>query len=956
MECNKEEALRAKGIAESKMRNADYSGAHKIALKAQRLYSELENVSQMLVICEVHTVAEKKLFANETDWYGVLQVEQTADESTIKKNYRKLALQLHPDKNKFPGAEAAFKIIGEAQRLLLDKDKRGQHDMKRRAAGGSRKNAVPYRPQPKPSWPSNVGTQNNFAGINPQPQQPQRRPPAQQGPNSNNGRPTFWTTCPFCSVKYQFYREVYHKSIRCQHCHKSFIAYEAKGPEAAKQPIFTQTVFPQPRNFPTQGTTVGENSKPVPPQPSVKVEKTSGNRKRKHVAESSESSADTSSDEDIVVGKHGDNLSKQNGDGSRRRSVRQKVNVSYNENVSDDDDDDIAPGEKAKVSGSSTPSDENISNVPKEEGPKMSKPSDEAAGVKENPFFEKVILNGKKHDSDMNGKESDDKKGKNVDTDSDSELNGEAIPATYSYPDPDFNDFDKNREQKCFAVGQIWAIYDTLDAMPRFYALIRKTFSTGFKLRITWLESDPDDDNEIDWVDEGLPVSCGTFKCGRSEVTEDRLMFSHFMSFEKGSGNTFKVYPMKGETWAIFKNWNFSWSFDDANETRKYEYEFVEVLSEYKEADGVRVAYLAKVKGFVSVFCQLAKEGNKEIQIPSNELFRFAHKVPSFKLTGKEREGVPKESFELDPASLPTEIPEIDVKPETGTQQSGRFETSDKLKPTTQSKGSTSSPATEAKLSCVSGATNEDDVIVIEEDDSDSKNWDPDTFEIPEPEFFNFDLAKSRPNFQVNQIWSFYCPEDGLPKYYAQIKKVELAPVFTLYTYWLEPHPQQSSGLICWLDDEMPISCGKFKAITKKHEVYTTMDTFAHLSSFKPTGKKNEFLISPSKGEVWGMYKNWSADMKCSELVNCEHEIVEILSETNSHISVHLLERVSGFNTVYKIQMNGRIPATKQIPQAELLRFSHRIPFFRLTNERGGSLRGFVELDPAALPIHHFKP
>ncbi|VVB17487.1 unnamed protein product [Arabis nemorensis] len=51
----------------------------------------------------------------------ILQVEPDADESTIKKQYKKLALHLHPDKNKFPGDESAFKLIGEAKRVLLDK-------------------------------------------------------------------------------------------------------------------------------------------------------------------------------------------------------------------------------------------------------------------------------------------------------------------------------------------------------------------------------------------------------------------------------------------------------------------------------------------------------------------------------------------------------------------------------------------------------------------------------------------------------------------------------------------------------------------------------------------------------------------------------------------------------------------------------------------------------------------
>ncbi|MCX6048575.1 MAG: DnaJ domain-containing protein [Chloroflexi bacterium] len=63
------------------------------------------------------------------DYYKILGVERTADETEIKKAFRKLAQQYHPDKN--PGnaeAERKFKEINEAYTVLSDAEKRVQYD------------------------------------------------------------------------------------------------------------------------------------------------------------------------------------------------------------------------------------------------------------------------------------------------------------------------------------------------------------------------------------------------------------------------------------------------------------------------------------------------------------------------------------------------------------------------------------------------------------------------------------------------------------------------------------------------------------------------------------------------------------------------------------------------------------------------------------------------------------
>lgn len=62
------------------------------------------------------------------DYYEVLAVERGASVDDIKRAYRRLARQYHPDVNNEPGAEERFKEINEAYEVLSDADKRAAYD------------------------------------------------------------------------------------------------------------------------------------------------------------------------------------------------------------------------------------------------------------------------------------------------------------------------------------------------------------------------------------------------------------------------------------------------------------------------------------------------------------------------------------------------------------------------------------------------------------------------------------------------------------------------------------------------------------------------------------------------------------------------------------------------------------------------------------------------------------
>ncbi len=70
------------------------------------------------------------------DHYDTLGVPRTASEDDIRRAYRKLARENHPDVNKDPGAEQRFKDVSEAYEVLRDPDRRATYDRGGARGGG----------------------------------------------------------------------------------------------------------------------------------------------------------------------------------------------------------------------------------------------------------------------------------------------------------------------------------------------------------------------------------------------------------------------------------------------------------------------------------------------------------------------------------------------------------------------------------------------------------------------------------------------------------------------------------------------------------------------------------------------------------------------------------------------------------------------------------------------------
>ncbi|XP_047334245.1 chaperone protein dnaJ 49-like [Impatiens glandulifera] len=163
MDSNKDEALKCIAIAKEAIASGNKQRALKFIAIARRLNHNL-SADDLLAACEnlnssssssgnpIHRSKsepspsavdgisnEERSYTDENvqlirqikrsrDYYEILGVEKSCSGEEIKKSYRKLSLKVHPDKNKAPGSEEAFKIVSKAFKCLSSEDSRRQYD------------------------------------------------------------------------------------------------------------------------------------------------------------------------------------------------------------------------------------------------------------------------------------------------------------------------------------------------------------------------------------------------------------------------------------------------------------------------------------------------------------------------------------------------------------------------------------------------------------------------------------------------------------------------------------------------------------------------------------------------------------------------------------------------------------------------------------------------------------
>ncbi|XP_051129847.1 uncharacterized protein LOC127250553 [Andrographis paniculata] len=631
-----EEASRLQALAAEAYTSGDLKAAAKHAKQAHKLHPSLNGLPEMLAAFTILRTAAEPISAAEgssvLDYYQILGVEQFSHINTIKKHYKKLAMTLHPDKNPFAASEEAFKLVGEAARVLSDRIRRKEYDTRLRVALQSK------------------SSQESELTAGPPPE-------------------TFWTPCTSCRRLHQFERKYLGHNLMCPSCKKTFTAVEAED-DSEKNGCVPPTVRASARirERIARGDGLGI------------VEKCGLGMKRRIAKVEVKATGDVNPVED-GGSSGGDNGSYENGltqrvgeetmesEKAKKAEAREDATMTLSElrmltrqkkKKLDNGEGAMRPNEidvgksrakKKKVENSEGAEEKDLENVENEDTTMAIAAAGEEEHGKEKNADDEIEIDRNWKNREANGKATE-TRGKRERQRSSKLANLEALQRHSSknqrskkkdsnvemlaVEDADFHDFDVDRHERSFKKGQVWAVYDESDGMPRHYAVIDQIESLNpFKVMLSWLEVNQNHPGE------SMSQSCGSFKISNNVSIQFVNLFSHIVDCERAARQTYRIYPKKGSIWALYGELN-----------RKYD--IVVCLRSYSDMHGTSLAYLEKVEGFKAVFKRRSIGANAVVCLRKDDMRKFSHRIPAKKLSGDQVSGIlDKDCWELDPAALP---------------------------------------------------------------------------------------------------------------------------------------------------------------------------------------------------------------------------------------------------------------------------------------------------------------
>lgn len=205
-----------------------------------------------------------------------------------------------------------------------------------------------------------------------------------------------------------------------------------------------------------------------------------------------------------------------------------------------------------------------------------------------------------------------------------------------------------NHLLNAISAGQVWAAYSGREFMPRRYVLIDDVISETH-VSVSILEPELTIDG-MGWKKNNLPITCGLFKIGRTISKFEVSELSHPVKYEK-SISSYMIYPLKGQIWAMYQEWNSKWN---QLEWENCQYSVIEIISDFSEGEKIVVKRLVEVNDFCTFFDAFKLNGfEQNREIPKAEILSFSHEIPSYKVPGIADHGIPDSSWHLEPNALP---------------------------------------------------------------------------------------------------------------------------------------------------------------------------------------------------------------------------------------------------------------------------------------------------------------
>ncbi|KAF8032074.1 hypothetical protein BT93_D1091 [Corymbia citriodora subsp. variegata] len=212
----------------------DFQGARTFAIRARESDPGLEYADLMLAVVDTLLAGESRV-SDQPDWYAVLQLGHlTENLELIATHFRRLALLLNPERNRFPFVDQALRLVSDAWSVLSNPSKKALYDseLKLGLLGQLGNQTPPSRNVRGSDGNASVENERPFFG-NGTPVQPRSTRPASQATVSVSA--SFWTACPYCFYLYEYPRVYAESVLRCQNCKRAFQAVAIPSPPVSEK-------------------------------------------------------------------------------------------------------------------------------------------------------------------------------------------------------------------------------------------------------------------------------------------------------------------------------------------------------------------------------------------------------------------------------------------------------------------------------------------------------------------------------------------------------------------------------------------------------------------------------------------------------------------------------------------------------------------------------------------------